>query len=122
MNKKLVILYKTYVLILLPVSVLAIVAAYLTPEQIAWKEYFVRTSIFILSLIGLGGLAWRKPIGKQAFWKVFFWLFVGLTVYAVLFSDMMSRGIGGITVALPLLAFHLYGLWRYTYRSKDIWR
>lgn len=89
----------------------------------AWLEW----ALGIVGLVGLWGYLRRRPVGPRMFWRAYFGYTIAIILYGASgFLEVKSELLGwffGIWVLLMALVFPcLLALWRYAFRSPDIWR
>jgi hypothetical protein len=110
------------------VIVLSAPAALLSTHPTVFDYVDLVTSV--TAAVGLIGFAFRKTIGREAFWRTAFPVLVVWEVaYNVLISqvlDLGQHGIEGDTVAWILgpavFVVAYFGLFHYAYRRHDLWQ
>ena len=94
-----------------------------------WKDWLY-IPIFGISIAGIFGFAYKKPIGKQKFWKTWFVLILLLDTLSMThdyfsgFWNMEEMWRPAITITL-IIAFILpyyLALYFYGHKSEELWK
>jgi hypothetical protein len=87
--------------------------------------YLLDLPITLLAYLGLVGYAFRRKLGSRHIWKGVCVVFVGWEfVFNFFLSSESLEQVGIVGVALwmaVLLVPEYVALWRYGYRSQDLW-
>ena len=115
---------------------------YILPHLSAFSRIDLNFGIVLsaITLVALYGLAFKKAIGSPGFWRVFFWVYVTIGVFAALFialaigkiTNHFDGGlitgplvlVGNIVILTLILLFfgvQVIGLYLYAFRRGDVW-
>ncbi len=101
-------------------------------SYILMRTTFNLTDLIIPALITFGffGLAWKKKILSQLFWKIIFMLIVPLKIYLVVFFITVHNLWSQLLIPQNMLffmathfitVFGFIGLYFYAFKSENIW-
>jgi hypothetical protein len=106
-----------------------LVIGLLTQVQEPTASTLVALAVTILSLNGLFGLGWQRPLFRKWVWQVlvalqaFLWVPVVLGLPFYLLQPGVSLTMRLIVLVLVALeALILFGLYQYAFRSSHLWR
>ncbi|KAF1716503.1 hypothetical protein CSC74_11845 [Pseudoxanthomonas yeongjuensis] len=100
-----------------------VVSIFLDPPDLADWILLIFSGI---ALAGLWGYLRNQAIGNRLFWAAFFGVSVLVTAYCLVrpfFLNPEFRGLvlGAALIGLALSAPLLLALWRYAFRSSNLW-
>jgi len=104
---------------------IALVVIYVAVLTAAFRPvHLVDLALTLLSFAGLYGYAFRRRILWPGFWRIQCFLFPAWEIAMNFYFSHNAAGISGSIALFVLILFFVpeyWALWRYGYRSPEIW-
>lgn len=108
----------------------AVAVALAAIYTVVWRSAFrpvhlVDLAITLAGFAGLWGYASQRRLLSQSFWRIQACLFPAWEIVMNFYFSRITAGISGYVAVWALMLFFVpeyWALWKYGYRSPDIWR